>query len=410
MKRRIRKNVPPLKRIRQLFEPNINDTDLSESSTESEEYCHIPLKSGIPSLSNRFLGKNKKMDQLTVQMQEISRQLANLTTKQAQYDEKLNSLQQELPIPDFSDIESEAGAANLPGPTNSANLMESLSKIPDPIKSIPSFDGNVKQLNAWILSTEQTLKIFKPLVPTNVFSIYEQCVINKLQGKAKDVICMAQYPLTFAEAKQILLNRLGERQDLSAYKAKLWRNRQGESMSVHKYYQRTQYLVETIKSLAKQDSDYAKHWPVICKFIDQDALAAFVSGLNEFYFGHALSARPKTLEDAYAFLCEFTSSERIARGEKKNDNNNSRQKFGNSKPNPNFSKQKQPQIQHNHSQNPKNIKPNDVEPMEIGSVRSRLTLNRNMNNNEVEREESDEEYESEQEQDFYTSSQNNSPE
>lgn len=191
---------------------------------------------------------------------------------------------------------------------------------------------------------------------------------------------MAEYPLNFADAKKILLNRLGEKQELSAFKAKLWRNKQGETTSVHKYYQKTQYLVETIKSLAKQDPDYAKSWPAISKFIDQDALAAFVSGLNEFYFGHALSARPKTLEDAYAFLCEFTSSERIARGEKQNEHKNKRDNKTNK-----------------FNATPKNEKSNTYEPMEIDpSLRSRITLNkRNINNHEVEH--SDHESESENE-------------
>lgn len=57
-----------------------------------------------------------------------------------------------------------------------------------------------------------------------------------------------------------------------------------------------------------RDSKYGKYWSVICKLIDHDA-AAFILGPSEFYFGHALSARSQTLEDAYAFLCEFTSCE-----------------------------------------------------------------------------------------------------
>lgn len=315
-----RKNTA-LEKARKLFiRSGVSDTECSECSDKSEGYSHIPLRSNIPSLANLFLDKDEKMEQFASQLQQISQQLQSLTTKQAQYEHDLQTLRTDPSvlrngIPDISDSEEEE-IGEL-GPVSTQNIMESLSRIPDPIKSIPTFDGNPKQLNAWITSAESILNLFKPLVTTNVFMIYEQSVIHKLQGKAKDAICMAQYPQTFAEAKKILTSALGDRQELSSYKSKLWRNKQTDSMSVHKYYQKTQYLVERIKTLAKQDRDYAESWKAISKFIDQDALAAFVAGLNEFYFGHALAARPKSLEDAYSFLCEFTSSEKIARAEKK---------------------------------------------------------------------------------------------
>lgn len=375
------KRSSALEKARQLFVRNgISDTEGSDDSEKSQEYSHIPLRSGIPSLANFFLEEEEdKMDQVTVQLQQISEQLASLTTKQAQYERDLRAIKNN--ISDTSDSEEEEDVRDL-GPVNSQNIMESLSRIPDPIKSIPTFDGNPKQLSAWIISAENILKMFKPLVPTNVFKIYEQSVIHKLQGKAKDAICMAQYPQTFEEAKKILTTALGDRQELSSYKSKLWRNKQTDSMSVHKYYQKTQYLVDRIKTLAKQDKDYAESWPAISKFIDQDALAAFIAGLNEFYFGHALAARPKSLEDAYTFLCEFTSSEKIARGEKKNENVS-----------------RQPRDHQHKKDNNKFYKPNStkndkstVEPMEVETTRSRLTLNKNViNNHEAECSESENE-------------------
>ncbi|XP_055623508.1 uncharacterized protein LOC129766933 [Toxorhynchites rutilus septentrionalis] len=127
-------------------------------------------------------------------------------------------------------------------------------------------------------------------------------VLNKLEGRAKDAICMACDIGSFAEAKEILINTLGDKFELSTYKAQLWKNRQGAEMTVHKYYQITKLIVQNIKTLAKQDKTYAASWGAISKFIDEDALAAFISGLNENYFGFAQAAKPESLEDAYAFL------------------------------------------------------------------------------------------------------------
>lgn len=375
------KKTSALKKARKFFQRNnISETEDSDSSVESQENSHVPLRTEVPSLANLFLERDDNMDQIAAQLNQISQQLQQLTTRQTLVEQRLNA-----DLPD-DEINSEEEINEI-GPVNTQNVMESLSRIPDPIKSIPSFDGNPKQLNAWIISAENTLKIFKPLVPVNVFAIYEQSVIHKLQGKAKDAICMAQYPLTFEETKRILKSTLGDKKELSSYKSKLWKNKQTDSMTVHKYYQRTQYLVENIKMLAKQDKDYAKSWPAISKFIDQDALAAFVSGLNEFYFGHALAARPKTLEDAYAFLCEFTSSERIARGERKNETTNSRQTKEQIHRNDNYKKNK-----FNYNNNPPKVEKQDQEPMEIDpSIRSRITLNRKIiNNHEMNSESEDE--------------------
>lgn len=373
--------ISTLKKARRAFfsRNNTSDTESSEASIESQENSHIPLRKDIPSIANLFLEEHEKMEQLPAQLQQIMQQLSNISARQDRYEQQLNANRgNEI---EQSDLEEEI--IDL-GPSNAQNVMESLSRIPDPIKSIPSFDGNPKQLNAWVISAENTLKIFKPLVPANVFAIYEQSVIHKLQGRAKDAICMAQYPQTFAEAKQILTSVLGDRQELSSYKSKLWRNKQNESMSVHKYYQKTQYLVERIKTLAKQDKDYASSWPAISKFIEQDALAAFVAGLNEFYFGHALAARPKSLEDAYAFLCEFTSSEKIARAEKKTENTNRQ---------PRDQQYKKHNKDNNHKKDDKQLS----EPMEVDpSIRSRMTLNkRNVNTHEVDDSETDSEKEDE---------------
>lgn len=83
-------------------------------------------------------------------------------------------------------------------------------------------------------------------------------------------------------------------------------------MSIHKYYQRSKELIQNIKTLAKQKEAYKENWAAVNLFIDEDGLAAFISGLKGTYFGHARAARPKDIEDAYAFLCKFKSQEIVA--------------------------------------------------------------------------------------------------
>lgn len=58
-------------------------------------------------------------------------------------------------------------------------------RIPDPIKTIPTFDGNKKQLSAWLTTAERTLELFRARVTQDAFSIYGQTIINKIEGKAR---------------------------------------------------------------------------------------------------------------------------------------------------------------------------------------------------------------------------------
>ncbi|XP_062556308.1 uncharacterized protein LOC134221136 [Armigeres subalbatus] len=131
-----------------------------------------------------------------------------------------------------------------------------------------------------------------------------------------------------------------------------------QNMSIHRYYHRTKEIVQNIKTLSKQNTKYRDNWDAINTFIDEDGLAAFISGLRGNYFGHAQAARPKDIEDAYAFLCKFKSQEINASNmedisKAKNSNGN------NSK--------------------------DSIEPMETdSSLQSRLTYNKKLiNNNEV---------------------------
>jgi hypothetical protein len=89
-------------------------------------------------------------------------------------------------------------------------------------------------------------------------------------------------------------------------------------MTIFKYYSTTREIIQKIKTLSKQKALYSEHWEAVNAFIDEDALAAFISGLRKPYFGYAQAARPKDVEEAYAFLCKFTSNEQTSKAKHSN--------------------------------------------------------------------------------------------
>lgn len=180
-------------------------------------------------------------------------------------------------------------------------------RIPDPIKTIPTYDGNKKQLSAWLSTAERTLDLFRDRVTAQVFNVYEQTVINKIEGKARDTICVNGNPTNFTEVAEILCSIYGDRKDMATYQTQLWSLKMEESL--HSYYKLTKEIVQNMKALAKQKESYRTHWVAINEFLDQECLAAFINGLNKQYFGYAQASKPEDLESAYAFLCKFQNAE-----------------------------------------------------------------------------------------------------
>lgn len=367
-------SVTALKRARRLLKPvqfEIADSS-AESEAESEksaEFSHVPVEI-VPDLQHLFL---EEKDHSNISMEEIANEVGVLT--RLLEDMRRQQEQQQTIIDTLSRSQRQASGVN--GNIQQANTsVEALFKIPDPIKSIPRFDGNRKQLSAWLTTAENTLSVFKDLVPVNQYEIFVTAVINKIEGKAKDIICLAGNPQKFDEVKEILTNALGDRQELTFYKSQLWQTKMTDNMSVHKYYAKCKETCQNIKSLAKQKQKYKDHWEAINAFIEEDALAAFLSGLKEPYFGYAQAARPEDMEAAYAFVCKFKCKEQASSSlDASNRKSKDFKTYDKNSKKPYFDKNKSEKAE---------LPKDATEPMEVGSTKSKLTLNkRQVHNNEV---------------------------
>lgn len=366
-----------LKKVRSIFrktEP-LSDSEESFTSDSSNEFLqHIPVNTEVLVIETLSL-EEPRMEDFALKINRIGEMLEALTEKSKEHDELLKQLNT------TPNIQPETPAVS------HQIRLEDFFRIPDPIKSIPHYDGNRRQLAAWLTTAENTLSIFKVRVSDELFQIYQTAVINKIDGRAKDIICLAGNPQDFETVKNILTTALGDRQELSTYKCQLWRNKMIDGVSIHKYYQKSKEILQNIKTIAKQNQNYRDNWAVINSFIEEDGLAAFIAGLHPQYFGHVQAARPKDIEDAYAFLCKFRSQEITAETTR-------------SKPNHREPNKEKPTFKQNYQNNQptnkthykdvdntfqnKQKSENTAEPMEIGSTKSKLTLNKRViHNNEI---------------------------
>ncbi|XP_055617721.1 uncharacterized protein LOC129763032 [Toxorhynchites rutilus septentrionalis] len=384
---------PALKKARKLLNIAFKNTDISETEESSDsdssgDFSHVPLRDTkqITQLSNLSINRFEGMEEIAAQLRAINEKMSLFNERQQQQENALQSLSQQVE------------QTQIPEQTRTPEVLiqiqhqiqdcrvEDFFRIPDPIKSLPSFDGSRKQLTAWLTTAEETLDLFKGRISDQLFRMYVTAVTNKIEGRAKDILCLAGNPKDFESIKDILTNALGDRQELSTYKCQLWQHKMTDGMSIHKYYQRSKELIQNIKTLAKQKEVFKNNWSAINLFIDEDGLAAFISGFQGTYFGHVQAARPKDIEDAYAFLCKFKkkNKEIVANSISEKTHHKALNKFEGPfkgrQPNiqkPTFTPKNEVEMSKPfHTQN-NYVTPMDVDP----SLRSTLTLNKKLINN-----------------------------
>lgn len=360
-----------LRKARELFPRNISETEESDSSVESNhDLAHIPIQEP-PALENLVI--EVTMEQVAEQLAQMAANLENIAQQQQQQQQQINA------IGAF-----QAGPANPAPPILPPQVAvnPNFFAIPDIIKhGISKFDGNKKQLNAWLTNVETTLDILRPHYSDAQNMMFLQTIINgKIEGKAKDKLCTNGNPTTFEQVKAILLHHLGDHQDLTYYKCQLWQQAKTPNASIYNHYNNIRETTQIIKNLAQQDPDYRESWRTTNKWIEEDALAAFLTGLSKEMFGNTIANKPANIEEAYAFVCKFKNIEnltnKMSKPENKhkyNHNHNHNHNNNNNNNNNNNTNNSQPKVE---KQN--------TEPMDVGSTRSRLTLNRNQfNNNEI---------------------------
>lgn len=118
--------------------------------------------------------------------------------------------------------------------------MNNPPRIPDLIRIIPEFDGNLRKLPRWIESVEQKLNESKKFVPQNevpqILPIWVGIIRDKITGKANDVLSAGHTLLDWNSIKNTLTDYFGDKSDLSSLVSKLTNLKQGSSSVAEFHY------------------------------------------------------------------------------------------------------------------------------------------------------------------------------
>lgn len=128
-------------------------------------------------------------------------------------------------------------------------------RTPDPIKNLPSFNGNKRETQAWIKDTENTLKLFKNYEHDPIYDQITRAIKAKIIGDAKEVLIAAGNPDDWDTIKGVLENSYGDRRDLTSHIQSLFYIRQGNK-SLVEYYNKIKAIDTAIKAAASTHDEY----------------------------------------------------------------------------------------------------------------------------------------------------------
>lgn len=178
---------------------------------------------------------------------------------------------------------------------------------PDPIRNIPTFNGNRKEAAAWVQDAEQTLNLFDEYKNDICYGQIIRSIKNKVTGEAREILIASGNPTTWEEIKEILLTAYGDRRDLTSHIQSLFYIRQGKK-NLTEYYNKMRTIDTAIKSSVANMDDYKSHTKVINSFVSLITLTRFIDGLNEEISMHIRSCRPETLEHAYEITQQYSNA------------------------------------------------------------------------------------------------------
>lgn len=172
------------------------------------------------------------------------------------------------------------------------------SKIPEPIKILPSFDGNEKGLHNWLAQVQAVLDVYHPWRQNLFYQMWFTAVRSKIIGKANEALITHNVPNNWIQIRECLIEVFGDRRDLSTLCQGISLLRQGKK-SLNDFYEEVSSLDTDISIKVSNDVNYAAHQQAVMHFVRMLTRNSFIDGLNEPYSSYTRNYRPNTLSEAY---------------------------------------------------------------------------------------------------------------
>lgn len=191
-----------------------------------------------------------------------------------------------------------AGPSTAPQPT----LNFDATHIPDILKLIPGYDGDVKGLPAWIDSVQQKLDCALERVPANdknaATKIWSSVIRDKITGKANDVLISNQTKCEWDHIKAQLTDRFGDKRDLATIISKIPYVKFGNS-TIREFYEQFSEILSDLSAKINLDPSLQTCAKAVVSSYETTIMNAFIDGLPDPISALTRTGRPTSLLSAY---------------------------------------------------------------------------------------------------------------
>lgn len=176
-------------------------------------------------------------------------------------------------------------------------------KIPDGIKTLPTFEGNPKLLFDFIQNVEEILEIVKELENSPVYKFWLRAIRNKVVGQANEVLNTYGTNLVWKEIRENLISHYSDKRSETILIKDLYGLVQNNT--IEGFYSQ---IIEINANLTNQLNIHEENSVVVKSksiLYAEMCLQVFLTGLIE-PMGSIIRARnPSSLKEAFAYcICE----------------------------------------------------------------------------------------------------------
>lgn len=182
-----------------------------------------------------------------------------------------------------------------------------VTRIPDIIKLIPGYDGNVKALPAWINSVQQKFDCALARVPAAdkdaASKVWSSVIRDKITGKANDVLISNQTECEWDQIKAQLSDRFGDKRDLATIISKIpFVNI--ENSTIEQFYEKFSEILSDLSAKINLDPGLQPCAKAVISSYEMTIMNAFVDGLPDPISALTRTSRPTSLLSAYQYAQE----------------------------------------------------------------------------------------------------------
>lgn len=183
--------------------------------------------------------------------------------------------------------------------------LRTISRLPDSVKELRTFDGNPLHYVSWVHSVEMILKDFEIVKNKPIYRSIMQSIRQKVVGEADAALVSYNvFEADWKEVKKILSLHYADKRDVQTLEHQLNQLSQGSS-KVDEFYSTVNHQLSLIINKLKTETYSEETINALITTHRNRALDIFIRGLTPELSRMVIIQRPKTLPEAYSACLEL---------------------------------------------------------------------------------------------------------